>query len=434
MKPSFFSAVIICGLVNLSSVYADDAAYGARLVRLVDLGVDEVFESSGRSVDLINDSFIGISGADNFSYEREEGFITLLDFEKGKVMNHIKFGANVSYYLGPSIHDELLAGYYLVDSKKPGQRGGTRNYRMSFDGRVEECTEDYLKISLRKDDDHRSLNYNPWPKELPLPDGVLKPWTLKTFEVDWTLYKNKLIILNEQYVGAQDASRETIGVYRVDGSFLFRIPYAMMPGGGDDEQRTSVMNVVSVAPGGAYLMVNAHAMSYDIYPELKGKEPNRRREFIWIYELPTEEEWLASPRDTAKVIKMRSNLESIVETYDIPNERFNVHPGTYAVYGLRGYLNDDNVNLRDEPSLRGKVITKMTMASHFKHFKTLKLGFLILEKSQHKDTISGVTDYWYRIFFQFARDRQPLERYEGWVFGAFINIYDPTKSFEIQVE
>jgi hypothetical protein len=86
--------------------------------------------------------------------------------------------------------------------------------------------------------------------------------------------------------------------------------------------------------------------------------------------------------------------------YSYANDDYRKLPDNFT------YINDDNVNVRELPSIKSKVITKL-----LKGAKLIVSG--ISEKS---DNIDGEICYWLRI----AKQEDPKIKPLGWVFGKYV--------------
>ena len=396
-------------------------ALGARLVTLIDLGTTVPFEQFGRDIVLLENYYIGISKDYEMGYKRLSGSVLIMDYKNRIVTNKLSFGPNDYYSIRISVNSELLLIIDYVSKSFYEKESVTACYRIPIDGEPIACTEEYIENNILLFDDRSDISR--WPKDIPIPEPL--DWKLRYDGTDWTIFQDKAIVLNELDVGVHDGSMQTIGVYDMNGAFLFRFPYIIMPGGGE-YGNPAMMNAVQMSKDKKRLMINGHAMLHDIYPELKGIEPNARHEFVWIYELLSDEEWDPKPKEEATIVRLVPDLSRIEWTRKVASDRFNVIPGTNPLYGTRATLKYDRVNLRKEPSIKSSVIVTMDMAVHFAHDP--RIGFMILERSQHKDTVNGEEDYWYRIFFRLHE----YEEYEGWVFGSTIIMHDPKIPYDLE--
>ena len=394
---------------------------GARLVTLIDLGATVPFEQFGRSVVLVGENHIGVSKDYEIGYKRISGSVVIIDYKNYRVAGSFSFGANDYYSIGNANGNEMLLVIYYKRKSFYEKESVTAYYRIPIDGEPIACTEEYIKNNKILFDDMSDISR--WPKDIPIPEPL--DWKLRYDGTDWTIFQGKAIILNEFDVGVHDGSMQTIGVYDMNGAFLFRFPYIIMPGGGE-YGNPAMMNAVQMSKDKKRLMINGHARLHDIYPELKGIEPNARHEFVWIYELLSDEEWDPKLREEATIVRLVPDLSGIEWTRKVASDRFNVIPGTNPLYGTRATLKYDRVNLRKEPNIKSPIIVTMDMAVHFAHDP--RIGFMILERSEHKDTINGEEDYWYRLFFRLHE----YEEYEGWVFGSTIIMHDTKIPYDLE--
>ncbi len=253
-----------------------------------------------------------------------------------------------------------------------------------------------------------------WVEDLVADDTLLSRLSMEeNSHMDWELLNNTYVALSDPW-GDQGnvTSMMTYDFRNLNGEVLFKIPYAMAPGGNDDQGITAG-NKVGISNDGKRLFISAHGYTQSLFPEAK---ENYRKQFIWVYDIVNSQEWNVIKDRKAHYVVLKSDMTGVKESKEIDATRLSIEPGKRKLYGLFGELTEDNINLRDKPSIKGKVLQLMNSQS------VALSSFMIIDRTEQKDKVGNLEDYWYNIVYE--QD----EKITGWVFGAYVRFKDKLAS------
>jgi len=421
--------IILVHGIMVSCSYAQQP--GVRLSCLIDFGIKVPFEQSMRGVAVSEDGILAIPLHGPAWESQSPAKVIFLDYLGKKIIENLEVYGS-SYY---GITPRKGGGFFLYFYGNKEVDWDARFWEYAKEKGLREI-EPMSYSELLERGVYRSINtrvgyinqngviysryHDAWPQDLDLNIELMGKITSLDIEGSyiyrWEVVDRKYLILLDPY-GQDDGNVFSTIPYEfldIKGGLYFKFPFIMAPAG-DDDQGVVDETIIKLFNNDSNIMITGHSFTDLMYPEAFDSKSRERRQFVWIYELITEDIQKFERHQKATIITLDRNLSKIVSVKEIDSERYSVRPGTIPVFGLYGRLKENLVLLRDGPGEKFDEIMSLDENIVFDR------RFMILKRSATRSFFSGKEDFWYLVTFHV-----PFGKNEGWIHGSSFEFTEET--------